>query len=414
LAAFSVFRPDNPPAEAPARRHWVIDTSPRPGYPYFVRGRVDSEPEAGDSMPREKRNFLYLTKSSQSTKTQAGAGTDATTRTLSASTNGGSFYVYSVTGMLLAEYSRQNQPIKDYIYVGGRLIAEYKPQESRTYFYTPDQINSTRVVTDESGTVVYSAAHDPYGGIQQTWANTFDPTPKFSGKERDSESGLDYFGARYYDRAQYRFLSVDPVIPVGAALPDPQLWNLYGYCRGNPINYLDPDGRQTINIKRYRYGTDATYGTYTVVLGDKVISGYTLEPAMGVGKGPIPCCTYIAEMYWWASKGYEVLYLDDDDVPYFDEVFVHRGNLPEHTTACILVGKTPMIGEIGNSKKALDEILFEFRNYRANEIEKEIFLGVNDLEYMSWLCRGQVQVTISNDTSKPPAGIVTYTVKIVN
>jgi hypothetical protein len=38
----------------------VIDTCPRPGYPYFVGGRVDSEPEAGDSMPREKTNFLYL------------------------------------------------------------------------------------------------------------------------------------------------------------------------------------------------------------------------------------------------------------------------------------------------------------------------------------------------------------------
>jgi len=183
-------------------------------------------------------------KSAQSTKTQAGTETDSTTRTLSASTSGGSFYIYSITGVLLAEYSRYSDtvPVKDYIYVGGRLLAEYKPQESRTYFYTPDQINSTRVVTDESGTVVYSAAHDPYGGIQNTWVNTYDPTPKFSGKERDSESGLDYFGARYYNRFQYRFISVDPVINPGAMV-NPQRWNLYNYCGNNPTRFIDPEGK---------------------------------------------------------------------------------------------------------------------------------------------------------------------------
>jgi RHS repeat-associated protein len=122
---------------------------------------------------------------------------------------------------LIESDNRSDQPAEDYIYVGNKLLAEYRHAENKTYFYQQDQINSTRVVTDQEGTVVYSAAHDPYGGIQQTWVNTFDPAPKYSGKERDSESGLDYFGARYYDRAQYRFVSVDPVIPVGAALSDP-------------------------------------------------------------------------------------------------------------------------------------------------------------------------------------------------
>ena len=48
--------------------------------------------------------------------------------------------------------------------------------------------------------MVYSAAHNPYGGIQRTWVSAYDPQLKFSGKERDVESGLDYFGARYYDK----------------------------------------------------------------------------------------------------------------------------------------------------------------------------------------------------------------------
>ena len=41
---------------------------------------------------------------------------------------------------------------------------------------------------------------------------SFDPNPKFSGKEREGYSGWDYFGARYYDHGMYRFTSVDPII----------------------------------------------------------------------------------------------------------------------------------------------------------------------------------------------------------
>jgi RHS repeat-associated protein len=131
--------------------------------------------------------------------------------------------------------------------MGGKLVAEYRPADNRYYYYTTDQIGSTRIVTDQNGVVVYAVAHDPYGGIQQTWESGYDPALKFSGKERDTESGLDYFGARYYDHTLYRFLSVDPVVPAGAAVADPQRWNLYGYCRNNPVNIIDSDG----NYGRY-------------------------------------------------------------------------------------------------------------------------------------------------------------------
>jgi len=67
-------------------------------------------------------------------------------------------------------------------------------------------------VTNDLGNVVYAAAYDPYGGMQQTWTNAFNPELKYSGKEQDAESGLYYFGARYYDPTIYRFLSPDPVI----------------------------------------------------------------------------------------------------------------------------------------------------------------------------------------------------------
>jgi RHS repeat-associated protein len=62
-----------------------------------------------------------------------------------------------------------------------------------------------------------------------------------TGKERDAETGLDYFGARYLSAAQGRFLSPDPG-NAGASIQDPQSWNAYAYARNNPLSYVDPTG----------------------------------------------------------------------------------------------------------------------------------------------------------------------------
>lgn len=65
---------------------------------------------------------------------------------------------------------------------------------------------------------------------------------RFTGKERDAESGLDYFGARYLSGAQGRFTSPDPVWITPRRMIDPQELNLYAYVRNNPLKYVDPDG----------------------------------------------------------------------------------------------------------------------------------------------------------------------------
>ncbi len=178
----------------------------------------------------------------------------------------GNYYLYSFDGRLLARYDVYGFCQSEYIYMGNRLIAERDHVGNRYLYYTSDQINSTRVVTDDTGTVVYARAYDPYGGIQLTWVNSFDPTPKFSGKERDTESGLDYFGSRYYDNSQYRFISVDPIITLARAVNDTQAWNLYAYCRNNPIIYLDPNGTSYL-IYNDCFGTITLYSKSGEVIG---------------------------------------------------------------------------------------------------------------------------------------------------
>ncbi len=66
------------------------------------------------------------------------------------------------------------------------------------------------------------------------------PPFHFTGKERDAESGLDYFGARYYGSALGRFSSPDNGSDQHPS--DPQSWNLYSYVRNNPLGLVDADG----------------------------------------------------------------------------------------------------------------------------------------------------------------------------
>ena len=68
------------------------------------------------------------------------------------------------------------------------------------------------------------------------------PSPiRFTGKERDAETGLDYFGARYMSSAQGNFASPD--LPANYLVSLPQSWNKYSYALNNPLAIVDPDGQ---------------------------------------------------------------------------------------------------------------------------------------------------------------------------
>jgi RHS repeat-associated protein len=65
---------------------------------------------------------------------------------------------------------------------------------------------------------------------------------QFTAKERDVETGLDFFEARYYANVQGRFTSPDPLFFQKEMLLDPQRFNLYAYVRNNPLKLVDPNG----------------------------------------------------------------------------------------------------------------------------------------------------------------------------
>jgi RHS repeat-associated protein len=144
-----------------------------------------------------------------------------------------------------------------YVYdAAGQLASEYStaaPAFSGRRYLTTDHLGTTRIITDASGNpaechdyhpfgaeVTFSSGNSRYG--LGCYATASLEEPGFTGKERDSETGLDYFGARYFSGAQGRFTSVDPVLMAPERLRDPQQLNLYVYARNNPLKYIDPTG----------------------------------------------------------------------------------------------------------------------------------------------------------------------------
>ena len=126
--------------------------------------------------------------------------------------------------------------------VASLLVLSPAPSSAQTIeYYHLDALGSVRAVTDQSGAVI--ERHDllPFG---EEVSPPGGPNPRlFTGKERDTETGLDYFGARYYSGKRARFTTVDPVYTWQENLVDPQRWNRYSYVRNNPMRYTDPDGR---------------------------------------------------------------------------------------------------------------------------------------------------------------------------
>jgi RHS repeat-associated protein len=128
------------------------------------------------------------------------------------------------------------------VFAAGHLIATY--DETEVHFYMDDQVGTRRVQTDYAGNIEQTCSSLPYGD-GETCGST--PTEHlFTGKERDTESGNDYFFARYYSSSLGRFLSPDwsanaQPVPY-AKMDDPQTLNLYGYLRNNPLGGVDADG----------------------------------------------------------------------------------------------------------------------------------------------------------------------------
>jgi RHS repeat-associated protein len=119
------------------------------------------------------------------------------------------------------------------------IINQTNDPENELYFYHTDHLGSSSWITDASGAVNQHIQYLPFGEsfISQK-VSSYDVRYKFTGKERDAETGYDYFGARYYSSELSVWLSVDPLAGKYPSMSP------YMYTAGNPVMLVDPDGRK--------------------------------------------------------------------------------------------------------------------------------------------------------------------------
>jgi RHS repeat-associated protein len=126
----------------------------------------------------------------------------------------------------------------DLVYGANGLLAEVTGSGGAPNYRFTDQLGSSVGLALSSGGSLSIQDYAPFGELFN--GNSDSDPYKFTGKERDAESGNDYFGARYYASSMGRFMSPDDGSDQNAL--DPASWNLYSYVANNPLNATDPDG----------------------------------------------------------------------------------------------------------------------------------------------------------------------------
>ena len=167
----------------------------------------------------------------------------------------GTLYWYMTPG-IVAESDLAGNLKSEYVFFNDERVArrDFDPSThapTGVFYYFSDHLKTASVITDSAGNIKSESDYYPWGGELQ-FVNNDSNHYKFTGKERDTESGLDYFGARYYSNGLGRFISADwsatPIPVPYADFGDPESLNLYTYVRNIPTVNADPSGHEIPNV----------------------------------------------------------------------------------------------------------------------------------------------------------------------
>lgn len=186
-------------------------------------------------------------------------------------------YLYDLRGRIIAEINgAKGTTSVEYVYLDAVPLAVIyaSGKTAGTYYIEPDHLGTAQVVTNGSGAVAWKASYDPFGAATLT-TSTITFNLRLPGQYFDAESGFHYNGSRYYDPQTGRYLQADPLGLQGGLNP-------YTYVNGNPITYVDPDGRNPVAIISGVIG-----GVAGAVQAANAGGGWTAANAANIGLGAV-------------------------------------------------------------------------------------------------------------------------------
>ena len=165
----------------------------------------------------------------------------------------------STTVFVGSLFDKKDGKNTEHLYLGSERLASVVDGEL-VYYFT-DHLGGTNVVADYAGAQVELDEYLPYGEFSRRVRTSEKVTNYFTGQKLDDESGLYYYGARYYDPAIGRFIQPDTIVQ---SPYDPQTLNRYSYCGNNPVNRIDPDGH---SFKKLFKKVFSKFGVGTPLIG---------------------------------------------------------------------------------------------------------------------------------------------------
>ncbi len=136
---------------------------------------------------------------------------------------------------------------KTYIYAGTLLATKNSETPDETEFYVQDHLGSNRKVVNGN---LEEQENEFYAFGETDSSGTSGNNYKYTGKELDDETGLYYYGARYYNPDLGRFIQADVL---RGNIADPPSLNRYAYTQNNPLKFVDPTGNAPEQAIEHRY-----------------------------------------------------------------------------------------------------------------------------------------------------------------
>ena len=272
-----------------------------------------------------------------------------------------------------------------------------RDRERELFFSHSDHLGSANWITDYDGVPIQYLHYAPYGElIDNQQATQYDERYKFTGKERDRETGYDYFGARSYASALLIWLSPDPLSDKYPEISP------YAYCHWNPVKYVDKDGRDDLFDESGTYIEHINNGTDYVMI-QKMNGEQQNITEFSYSKNELANREMLSNVATYYAAQVNL----SQDIGIFDNTTIEEGafacTLSEKRQVSMVVSNGKLSSLANTGSNIMNAFVHETK-HAIDGVKSEIDAILQQIEHPTW----------SKTTDAFQLGVINYLVKNAN